>query len=253
MNTVLLTSYFSKKLHPQRGDPNIVGVTKDGRVKVQDFSYIEDWYNSVNKLNLKAVIFHDDLNDEFIKKYSTDRISFVKTDTSKTVLSNNDWRFFCYQDYLKDNKHDAVFMTDCSDVVVVKDPSELCEIEEYAFFAGKDIDIKWSDYKYANYSYEQIHQACGWNGIDFFKEKGKDLDLINMGVLGGTQENVEIFLDFFTKIRSSSKTELNINMAIGQFIFRFIFQGNNICVGEPLTSEYKKHQKNRKDVFFIHK
>ena len=126
---------------------------------------------------------------------------------------------------------------------------------------GTDISLYKSDFQKTPFQFELDKSSPKYDPspelvapfIDFFKEKGKDLDLINMGVLGGTQENVEIFLDFFTKIRSSSNTELNINMAIGQFIFRFIFQGNNICVGKPLTSEYKKYQKDRKDVFFIHK
>ena len=256
MDTVILTSYFSKKLHPQRGDPDIVGVDKDGRVKQEDFSYIKDWYESVNLLGLKARIFHDELSDEFVSKYTTQNIEFIKTDVEGTRYSNNDWRFFCYYDYLKTNKHDAVFMTDCSDVIIMKDPSLLLSDEDgdCQFFAGSDLaGMKWSDYRFASFPYEAIHKNCSWAGLDYFKKHGEELALINMGVIGSIQENVEFFLKLFTECRERARTTVNINMALGQFILRYAFQDSKVCVGEPLTSEYKKWQKDRKDVYFIHK
>jgi len=89
--------------------------------------------------------------------------------------------------------------------------------------------------------------------MDFFEKHGKDLPLINMGVVGSITTNVEYFLHLFVHARSRSKTPVNINMALGQFILRYAFQEYKIKVGAPVTSEYKKWQKDRKDVYFIHK
>ena len=175
MDTVILTSYFSKKPHPQRGDPDCVGITKGGRVSQEDFSYIQDWYNSVHTLGLQARIFFDELSEDFLSEYTTDKIKFIKTNVEETRFSNNDWRFFCYRDYLKSNKHDGVFMTDCSDVIVAKDPAELLigEGNDCQFYAGKDVEgMKWSDYRFAAFPYEVIHKTCSWAGLDYFKKHG---------------------------------------------------------------------------------
>ena len=124
MSSVIFTSYFSLKKHPN--DPNdrwVIGRQVDGRVAQNDFKYIESWYNSVNELYLEGRIFYDNLSDEFLERYTTDKIKFIKVFPSD--YSNNDWRFFCYRNYLEENKFNNVFLTDGSDVTVAKDPSEI--------------------------------------------------------------------------------------------------------------------------------
>lgn len=253
MESVILTSYFSRKKHPQAGDGHVIGCQEDGHVKRSDFSYIEKWYNSITKLNINARIFYDELSEEFLNEYSTDKIKFIKTDVESTRYSNNDWRFFCYKKYLDNNKHDVVFMTDCSDVVVVKDPSNLIsECKDYNFFAGRDT-IKWGNYDFAGLSYAETHRKSQWLEPEFFI-KNLNLPLINMGVVGGEYDKVVLFLRLFKQAREGSPLKLNINMATGNFVLRHLLEKEyNICVGAPVTSDYKSYQNDRTDVYFIHK
>tara|TARA_B100000959_G_scaffold67431_1_gene71519 strand:+ start:278 stop:1036 length:759 start_codon:yes stop_codon:yes gene_type:complete len=252
VNDLLLTSYFSKKKHPQYLDPDCYGVCDDGRVKQSDFSYIEKWYHSVDSLKLNAVIFYDNLTPEFIALHETDKIKFVEVESSK--YTNNDWRFFCYRQYLEENPCETVFLSDCSDVVVIKDPRQLLnEYPDYNFFACKDI-VKLSQYQYGAASFPKIIKAAGWAGKDFFEENGDKLDLINMGILGGKYEDMMDFLNLFVAMRSRYPDEIfNMNMALGQFLLRYALKDRPSLIGDPVTSIYKGHEDDRKDVFFIHK
>jgi hypothetical protein len=42
-------------------------------------------------------------------------------------------------------------------------------------------------------------------------------------------------------------------MWTGQYVFRHLLSDKKILIGEPLTSDFKKYQNDRTDVFFIHK
>ena len=233
-------------------DPSCYGVCKDGRVKQNDFSYIEKWYNSVKKLGLKAFIFYDNLNEDFVKKYTTNKIKFIEVEDSK--YSNNDWRFFCYARFLKENPCDIVFMSDSSDVVVVKDPAELIEEhEDYRYFACEDI-IYLSEYQWGLATFLKILESAGWAGKDFFVENMKSMKLINMGVIGGRYQDILDFVNLFEAMRLRYPEEsFNMNMSLGNFIFRYALDKRPILLGDPVTSAYKQFQDSREDVYFIHK
>lgn len=248
MNSVIFTSYFSQKKHPNDpNDPWVVGRSSDGRVLQNSFSYIENWYNSINILRIQARIFHDNLDDEFINKYTTDKIKFVRVEPSD--YSNNDWRFFCYRNYLEDNKFDCIFLTDCSDVIVVKEPSDILkEYPDKDFFICKD-SILLSEFPYL-----QLHQQANWNNYIWFSIMQSRLDLINMGVIGANYNNMLLFLNKFCETRIKlGNPEFNSDMWTGQYVFRDILSDKSLLIGHPFTSNFKKYENDRKDVFFIHK
>ena len=45
----------------------------------------------------------------------------------------------------------------------------------------------------------------------------------------------------------------NADMWLGQYVFRHLMSDKKLLVGEPFTSEFKKYQDDRKDVYLIHK
>jgi hypothetical protein len=249
VDSVILTSYFSVKKHPN--DPNdswVIGREADGRVSQNDFKYIEPWYNSINKLGLEGRIFYDNLSDEFVQKYSTDKIKFVRVETSQ--YSNLDWRWFCYRNYLEENKFDNVFLTDGSDVAVVKNPSKIIlDYNDIDLFVCKD-SIKLSQFPYI-----QVHQQANWENLGWFLICQNNADLINMGVVGGTYNNILEFLNKFceTRIRLGNPDFGSADMWVGQYVFRHLLSDKNIMIGEPFTSNFKQYEIDRKDVYFIHK
>lgn len=243
--SVIFTSYFSKKAHPQH-DPHVEGKTADGRVKQNDISYIERWYDSVRKLGLEARIFCDNLTPEFIKEYETNKIKFVMVEPPD--YENIDSRHFCYRDYLQKNKFDYVFLTDSSDVIITADPSKLfSDFPNIKYFVGKD-SLKLCQFPYLNF-----HQQVGFQDYFMFFINQFDWDLINMGVIGARYHDILPFLEKFCheRIKIGNPTA-SIDMWIGNYIFRREF-GDCTLIGEPLTSNFKQYEFDRKDVYFIHK
>lgn len=246
--SVICTTYFSQKIHPNDPtDAYVSGRTQDGRVIQNDIKYIEPWYNSVNKLGLNGIVFYDNLTEEFVQKYQTDKINFIKVNPS--IYSNNDWRFFVYRDYFETHEYDSVFLTDGSDVTVVNDPSLIIkEFDNINIFVCKD-SIKLKDFPYLS-----LHNQVGWDGRIYFTRNNNHFDLINMGVIGGSYKNIIDFLDKFCITRIElGNPDFNSDMWLGQYIFRYLMQDSSLMVGEPFTSNFKQYENDRKDVYFIHK
>jgi hypothetical protein len=248
MNLALLTSYFSKKIHPNDPKDNaVVGRNLDGHVSNNEINYIKPWYDSVNKLQLNGFVFHDNLSDQFVEQYTTNKIKFIKVGDFE--YSNNDYRFFCFRDFLQENKFDVVFHNDASDVTVVKDPIDLIKQNPTIdYFACQD-SIKLNQFPYL-----KAHQEFNFEDLVLFMINYDSWDLINMGVVGGIYNNMLKFYDKFCEIRESMKNpQFNADMWILQYLLRSQLQPCKFIMGEPVCSEFKQHQNERKDVFFIHK
>jgi hypothetical protein len=243
----ILTSYLTLKRHPQCMDINnkILGIDGSGRVISDSFSYIEAFYNSVKGKDIEVVIFHDNLSKGFTEAYRAENISFERVPISS--YSNNDYRFMYYLSWLRLNKYTNVFMTDVADVTISSPLSEIsidCDI----FFCGDSIKLK--DYMFESTKYISLHERFNWDNIDSFRDPS--LDLLNMGVIGSNYSNAIKFLALFTEHRiKCGYPELNINMSLGNYIARNFF--GSVKSGAPYCSVFKKYQKERKDVFFIHK
>lgn len=248
MSSVVLSSYFTEKIHPNSiEDKHVVGRMENNHVQKDFFPYIEKWYNSIIENKLNAVLFYDGLSDDFVKKYQTDTVKFEKVDSF--AYSNNDYRFFCFRNFLEENKFDFVFHTDASDVVVVKDPSALVESNpDCSYFACKDsIPLK-------NFPYIQVHQKYNWDDHVRCLMHNDRWDLINMGVVGGRYDDMlKFYQEFcFTRIKMGDPT-FNSDMWILQYLLRVVFQDKKFLMGYPVCSEFKKYEEERKDVYFIHK
>jgi len=246
MNTVIFTSFFSAKSHPQLGDPHVLGIKSDGTVG-SDFSYIEKWYNSVLSLGLQARIFYDNLPDELVKERATNKIQFIKV-RNETGLSNNDYRFYCYQEYLERNSFDAVFMSDCSDVIVKKDPSEL-----FALYPDKKIFACADGMTLMQFPYLQWHIGHSLADYERFHQNANKWVLINMGVLGMRYEDALTFLGQLNSLRSMIGGTANSDMWTGQTVLRYYWQEEDLQIGEKVCSRFKGYETERNDVFFVHK
>lgn len=249
MSVVILTSYFSKKKHPNSpNDSHVVGRTANGTVASNEISYIRPWYDSVKNLGLRGVVFHDALTDDFVDRHSTDLISFEKV--GDFDYSNNDFRFFCFDDYLHSNKSfDFVFHTDASDVTIVKDPSKLfTDYPNVDYFACKD------SIKLNQFNYMWAHEKYNFEDKVKFLLNYNNWDLINMGVIGGRYTDMRKFYKRFRETRiKMGEPHFNSDMWLCQYLLRSQFQNKKFTMGEPVCSEFKKFQNDRKDVYFIHK
>ena len=245
----ILSSYFSKKKHPNDpADAHVVGRTVDGKVKNDEISYIKPWYDSINKLNLKGFIFHDNLSEYFVEQYTTENVTFIKVEDS--IYSNNDYRFFCFNNFLQENKFNYVFHSDASDVTVAQNPIKLIKNNpEISYFACKD-SIKLKQFG----DYLSVHDKFNFEDKMMFMLNMDSWDLINMGVIGGAYEDMSNFYSRFVEIRQSMGVpEFNSDMWLCQYLLRSQFKNKKFIMGEPVCSEFKQYQNEREDVYFIHK
>ena len=254
--SLVATCYFSAKRHPQFGDPHLEGVEETGFVKNNDLSYIGKWYESVKALDLHGRIFYDNLQEDFVAAYTTEKIQFVKVTPAE--YSNNDWRFFCYLDYFKNVECESLFFTDGSDVTVVQDPAKLLSSRSESFFLCKDT-MKLGAFALFTpngppKSYVMSHEEFGWDDKFRFVLHEREWDLINMGVIGGSYSNMMDFLKKFVDVRTKlGNPGFNADIWVGQYVFRSLLSDHDLLVGDPVTSEFKEYQTERTDVFFIHK
>ena len=61
------------------------------------------WYTTMSALSIPAIVFHDDLSEEFVRHYATDNIRFIQVVGlgPSTVYSANDVRFDIFSDWLR--------------------------------------------------------------------------------------------------------------------------------------------------------
>ena len=232
---VIMTTYFCKKKDPQR----------DRYAPCNDLTYIKPWYNSIKKLQLNGIVFHDGLSNEFIDRYQTTKIKFIYLDSSKFQYSLNDQRFLIYYDFLNKNKNiEKVFMTDGNDVTIVQNPFEMCD--RGLCIGSELVYLNFFD-KFKKTNGMKVNIPSNYNLAKFRNKK-----LLNAGIIGGNIKSIlkllKIMCYYFSK---DSCNYCNLNMAIlNQSVYNNF---NNIITGYPLHSRFLKYENNRKDVYFIHK
>jgi len=232
------SSYLTTKPDPQR----------QFHWRPNDFSKIAKWYASVEANNCSATIFNDSLSDEFVKKYTTDRIKFITVKDYN--WSTNDARFWFYRKNLDLlDEDDFIFLTDISDVELVN-YKKVQLLDPTYLFVGRDMsttpviaDNLWMVKKTLSYLNET---QFGRFSAQFF-----DAPLYNAGVIGGSVAMLKILLDTMLELLALQKSDNNYNM----FAFNYsIFSNKDLRVSDAkwLTSGFKQNEKNA-DVLFKHK
>lgn len=135
---LVLGAYFAGKPHPQHG----------WSVSPKYFDYFADWYHSIRRLGLNAVLLHDHLPDEFTSKFSRwfdelggkergGSFQFLKVELGE--FTAGDERFFHFRDYLAASDAENVFIVDVSDAWFHRDPFRLLTeraVVDYLDYSG---------------------------------------------------------------------------------------------------------------------
>jgi len=226
---VVLTTYFTNMPDPQYG--NTVLPNDPDKMRLAD---------SCIKLGLHCVVFHDNLDEQFCKKYP--QITFIRVPNKDMAVSCNNLRFYVYLQWLKQVRYTNVWLCDLFDVEIKRDPNTL-ETKGKIWMSiehGQRIKGQWWKVKF--------YEAYGYTNLPAFL-KGKLV--LNAGVWGGDYKEVVHFLQKYVAEMSRLPT-LNSNMAALNVLMRRTPSQNVVMCTEPLVSKFKKYE-NRDDVCFIHK
>lgn len=250
MTHVILTCYFTTTIDPMNRE---ISQANNGHIPNDNFDMIKKLYLSITKLKLNCVIFHDNLSQEFITKYQNNYISFyrVSTDNYKD-RSINDTRFILYYDYLLTHHYDKICITDAFDVVFIKNPFTFIDKDNFLYGCaegnkdGDFLTIKKSDW------------ICTRYNKAYHTDITKDMELhlnkqaVNAGVLGGTYNTMISLLKGINNDLMIIDKSVNSNMAVVNKVAYELFD-NNMLLGPPFCTRFKKLERNRTDCYIRHK
>lgn len=242
---LILTTYFTSKANPQTN-------------QIEDknnFLYIKAWYESVNKIKINAVIFHDGLDNYFTEELENDNIIFLKVPLGN--MSLNDERFFVYIRFIQEFKSNLnkIILTDINDVIFLLNPFDF--ISDNKLYFGIDSAQNIIKSKYLLGKFKEFILKTNL----FVNKKFLFSPVLNAGVIGG---KIEILLSFLNNLESVfNKIENdpgNYNMIVVNYvayiqkISRFdypylirlyppdVINSKLLFAGYPFVSKFKKFE-----------
>ena len=211
---IILTAYFNSLPDPQRKE-HWMG---------NDITIFRDLYKSVRKLGLTMKVFHDNLNSNFISKYSLGGISYIRYEPTEDIL-NARWR--CYYDYISRTNFKKYLCLDCSDTELYKDPFPLIEMDrvvigsEMQYIGKMPWMVKWCERAYGEVIYPEMQ-------------------ILNCGILGGSRDVMLAVLERFIEELSVMERTDEVDMAI----FNKIIREFEYKTGYPMHTRLGKFEKN---------
>lgn len=216
-NNAVITCFFTKIKDPQR-----LGSWK------ADYALLEPLISSALANRCKLIVLHDC----FDNVASSQDLEFVKVETSINPYFQ---RWVSYQDYLKENKFDNVFLVDASDVEVLQYPFKHIDKDRlYCGWENETVGCQWMRKHHPS----EISQM--------FINKFENDKLFNAGVVGGSYEIVMNFLSAITTISmvcEEDKTDMPaFNITASHF-------NGHVITGKSVTTEFKKFEHNDISLF----
>jgi len=205
-----------------------------------DHNYISSWYKSVISNNLKCIVFHNELSQDFIINYPECR--FIKV--INPGLNLYDFRWYMFKN-LHDIDFDNIFLTDISDVELVKNPFLQTEYNQDDIFCG---DEQYSMNTWPMlFADEKFKELPEWDNII-----NSGNVLLNAGIVGGSRSVVIHYIDLINiiidQVKGYKETTC-VDIPLYNYVLYRYFKPIH---GFPVNSVFRKFEKSN-DVWFIHK
>lgn len=230
-------------------------VNRNTLLQNDDYSLVKNWADSIIKLNLQGVIFHNNYSTKTCLENENKNIHFIQV-KHDVIFNPNIYRYFIYKDFLERQAGniDKVFCTDISDVVVLKNP-----FEHPHFLSNANKIFCGDEPKKLNDEWMWEHAAHLRNRIpDYaqYEENFKDEQLLNCGIIGGNIKVIQEFIIELTKIHESynqdNQTTFTGDMGAFNYLARTKYN-NLLCHGEPINTAFKAYEINNCNCWFKHK
>ena len=200
---VIMSSYFTKaKIVPNKSYyilPNL-------------FQFFEAWFLTGKQFGVHFVIFHDSLSEQFqnnlIELYPG-HVEFVKVN-GLNGRSTNDARFYEEYEYLLSHPEiNKAVLTDCRDVIFLKDPFKVMDVIGDYLYMGIDMPFHVSLKR--SWVGVVMLRPCHRSELD--TDAANRYPLHNPGAMGGTRH---VMLAYLTQlIHHFDRTPHNINCNMG--------------------------------------
>ena len=269
---VVMTTYFTKQDNPQKNylsihsNPNSIV----NNVEPNDHNIVKPLFDSVRKNNVKLVVFHDELSEDYINYYPN--ITFIKINKLKTNSIDSRWEI--YLQYLYNINIKYAFMVDCFDVTLTKNPFKLFDIFGERLFVGRDIANSIKDLDWNLSRLPRIFEHTTYLDPEKYTSYLLNSPFYNAGLIGGNRQILINTLRFICNIIDKVKCDDFCDMEVLNYtLFRlysnsFNYRENKSSVlntkndldsqndivftGYPFNSAFKQFEMNS-DAYFIHK
>jgi hypothetical protein len=233
----------------------IYDVNRGTTLVSDDFLIVKRWADSIAKLSLKAILFHNNLSPATCKAHQNKYLHFINI-VHNNQYSPNVYRYFVYRHFIKDhlNTETPFFITDVTDVVAGSNPftHPLFIGNPTALFCGdepKTLEEPWMNLHSAHFR-KQVP------GFADYEEKFKKETLLNCGIIGGNgglmKNLIEKLCSVHERYNKNNSTAYTGDMAAFNFLARTEFN-KQVHHGEPVNTVFKAYQQNRTDCWFQHK
>lgn len=254
---IILTCYFTLKKDPQLGivrrDPNI--------------EYIRPWYDSIVNNKLSGIVLHDGLNAEFIRQYENEFVQFRKVTYGYYSIFEERW--FAYYQFIHKAKVKKVFLTDCNDVFITKNPFQLT-LNANKLYIGRDCANKIYHSGWLEEERKRFEKDADFQ----FPKTYVYQHVYNAGVVGGEARVVKAVAAEIINLTLRTQTEGHKDMTLINLVIHQHFpinlhysaahkplvnpkndphaSHNHLVSGYPLNSLFKGYEYDS-DAYFIHK
>lgn len=233
----------------------VYDVNRNELVAEDDVSRIQDWYDSVTKLQLRGVIFHNTFSQRTVEAYQNKYVSFVSVSYNKR-LNANVFRYLVYQELLRQfaDQITHLFVTDISDVVVIQNPfvQPLFLQHPDALFCGDELETLDNEWMH----HHSTHLRNSITNFSDYEQANQQKTLLNCGIIGGNVQIMRELIDSLAYIHRTytihNQTPYTLDMGAFNFVARTQF-GERLLHGAPINTRFKQYESTRSDCWFRHK
>ena len=233
----------------------VYDVNRNEILKNNDYSIIQEWYESIKRLQLSAIVFHNSFTKDVTEKYGNEKIQFIEVEYDGK-LNPNVFRYFVYKDYIDQYLPQIgnLFITDISDVEVVQNPfeSDLFLRNSDCLFCGDEPEILDNEWMRNH----DTHLRNLMPGFSDYEKLHQQQTLLNCGVIGGNIAVVKSLLDKMIAMHEAysftNKTASTLDMGVFNYVARTTF-ADKLIHGTPVNTVFKNYEIERNDCWFRHK
>lgn len=233
----------------------VFDVNRNMTLDCDSYELVKNWAESVADSKLCGVIFHNNFKKETCEKFQNDYVSFVKVEYN-TQFNPNVYRYFVYENFIHQHLKllKNIFVTDISDVVVLKNPFEEQFFKENpkSIFCGdepKQLQNEWMQEHSAHLRMKISDYAA-------YEQRFANETLLNCGILGGEVSLLYEFINELCSIHQSfnfdNKTEFTGDMGAFNYLMRTKYN-DEVKHGAPVNTVFKMYENERTDCWFKHK
>ncbi len=230
-------------------------VNRNEQLSEDNFELVREWYNSVIRLNMRGVIFHNTFSEKTCTQFGNEHVTFMSVNFDKQ-LNANVFRYLVYQEFIETYAAflNALFVTDSADVEVVMNPfnQPLFVQNPTALFCGDEpklLDNTWM----INHS---THLRNTVPGFGTYEAANQHKTLLNCGVIGGTLQVMQPLMNELATLHrqytSQNTTPYTLDMGAFNYVARTRF-GTQLLHGAPVNTIFKGYEADRTNCWFRHK